>query len=436
VVNVDTSVGGTGIARVQLTPTLGAHTIKLSWVSGNARVIGVGFWNSTISGFLPIAVAQGGINLWANAAQSYANWQTFLGWVTPDVITFEMKDSQVDAAAQPGYTGTPALTAFNSWLTAVKNASTVNAGPDVIIIGSTPASNNGPQLLMNKAQAALAATYQPGLNAFGWDGYTPLGDYANVLAMGWQNDGTHLDWKAQNFLASLLARDVGLLDLASQVEARDVNASTAILSTSVKVTGTTPSSPPLTLLAATPDIKLMSGRNIIIRRGDDSATVAQFSSTGGSDNILPQYSRIGDSAKPFLMGSDPQYLGVGQAGNLTQSRDIYLRSVIMQPGANAAASGSVSVDFTNAALWELTLTGNITALSFANVNGVAGWLIELHFIQDATGSRTLAGANASIKWAGGSSPTLTTTAGRRDVFQFRKLAGPIYVEVARSMNVG
>lgn len=92
-----------------------------------------------------------------------------------------------------------------------------------------------------------------------------------------------------------------------------------------------------------------------------------------------------------------------------------------------------TVDFSSAGYAELTLTGNITSLAFSG--GVADTMVELHLIQDGTGSRTLSGAAASIKWAGGTAPTLTTTAGRRDIFRFRN-NGSAWLEVSRSMNVG
>ncbi|MGA5426615.1 hypothetical protein ACPCVL_07425 [Streptomyces koyangensis] len=82
----------------------------------------------------------------------------------------------------------------------------------------------------------------------------------------------------------------------------------------------------------------------------------------------------------------------------------------------------------------LTLTGNVTSFPFSNPQSQRQE-VEVHFLQDATGSRTLAGVSSLIKWAGGTAPTLTTTASRRDIFRFRYVAGSYY-EVSRSMNVG
>lgn len=100
----------------------------------------------------------------------------------------------------------------------------------------------------------------------------------------------------------------------------------------------------------------------------------------------------------------------------------------------ANTSGAVTVDLSTTPLQVLTLTGNVTSFAFANpANHRQN--IEIHLLQDATGSRTLSGSNASIKWAGGTAPTLTTTASRRDIFRFRYISG-VYYELGRSMNVG
>mgnify|MGYP000679868765 CR=1 FL=1 len=173
--NVDTSSGAPslGIGRTVINPSIGAHTVTIAWVSGNVRIIGVGFIDSTRTGFIPISVSQGGINLSSVSDLAFANWQTFLGWVTPDVITFEMKDSQVDSGALPGTSGPYAFTKLRKWLDAINGASTDNAGPDVILIGSTPASNDtGQQLAVNQGLAALAKTYQPTTNVIAW-GHRP-----------------------------------------------------------------------------------------------------------------------------------------------------------------------------------------------------------------------------------------------------------------------
>lgn len=74
--------------------------------------------------------------------------------------------------------------------------------------------------------------------------------------------------------------------------------------------------------------------------------------------------------------------------------------------------------------------GNITIA--APVNAKRGHRLEISVIQDATGSR-LVTWNAIYKFAGAASPTLTTTASRRDTFRF-VFNGTTWEETARTLN--
>lgn len=73
----------------------------------------------------------------------------------------------------------------------------------------------------------------------------------------------------------------------------------------------------------------------------------------------------------------------------------------------------------------VTLTGNVTSWSI--INPQPGQHVVITFVQDATGSRTLASAASNIKFmpasylgaSPGSAPTLTTTANKRDTLMFR-----------------
>lgn len=102
------------------------------------------------------------------------------------------------------------------------------------------------------------------------------------------------------------------------------------------------------------------------------------------------------------------------------------------PAAIFNVSGTMLIDGFRANTFVATLVGNVTTLYFSNLK--PSQIIEIHFVQDATGGRTLSGVNANIKLAGGAL-TLTTTAGRRDIVRFRNVRGTLY-EIGRSMNVG
>lgn len=74
--------------------------------------------------------------------------------------------------------------------------------------------------------------------------------------------------------------------------------------------------------------------------------------------------------------------------------------------------------------------GNAT-LTFSNPPP-AGSLVTVVLVQDGTGSRTVTWP-ATVKWSGGTAPTLTTTASKRDVFQFM-WDGSFYWAVAQTLN--
>lgn len=63
----------------------------------------------------------------------------------------------------------------------------------------------------------------------------------------------------------------------------------------------------------------------------------------------------------------------------------------------------------------ITLTGTVASLGFTNPAN--GQILTLEVVQDSTGSRTVT-EWTNVMWAGGTAPTLTTTAGATDVLRF------------------
>jgi hypothetical protein len=76
---------------------------------------------------------------------------------------------------------------------------------------------------------------------------------------------------------------------------------------------------------------------------------------------------------------------------------------------------TVTFDLSVSDWHQLTLGGNRT---LALANATTGQQFTLILIQDGTGSRTVTWFS-TIKWPGGTAPTLTTTAGGIDVFTFK-----------------
>ena len=75
---------------------------------------------------------------------------------------------------------------------------------------------------------------------------------------------------------------------------------------------------------------------------------------------------------------------------------------------------TVTFDLDTSSTHTVTLGGNRT-LALSNADAGQKFIIRL--VQDATGSRTVTWFS-TIKWAGGVTPTLTTTANKTDVFGF------------------
>lgn len=95
-----------------------------------------------------------------------------------------------------------------------------------------------------------------------------------------------------------------------------------------------------------------------------------------------------------------------------------------------SGSGTVTLDMSVSDFHLLTLTGNPT-LAVSNVGNIR--LFSLILAQDATGSRTVTWFSG-ISWAGGSPPTLTATASKRDVFNFVNLGGGAYLGSVAGQN--
>jgi len=94
--------------------------------------------------------------------------------------------------------------------------------------------------------------------------------------------------------------------------------------------------------------------------------------------------------------------------------------------ANGTSGATDTIDLTDGNVHNVTLTANCT-FTFSNppASGTSG-SFTLFLNQDGTGSRT-ATWPGSVKWAGGTAPTLTTTASRTDILVFTTIdAGTIW----------
>lgn len=105
----------------------------------------------------------------------------------------------------------------------------------------------------------------------------------------------------------------------------------------------------------------------------------------------------------------------------------------MQGLVTAADAATVTFDFNLAHTQQVTIGGNRTfAINTANM--AIGLWFRIFVNQDATGSRTVTWFN-TVRWPGGSPPTLTTTTGKTDMFDFVCIATGSYLNVNVSQNM-
>jgi len=79
----------------------------------------------------------------------------------------------------------------------------------------------------------------------------------------------------------------------------------------------------------------------------------------------------------------------------------------------ANSSTAITLALTNGTVQIITLTGNAT---ITMPTAVSGKSFIMYLKQDATGSRTVTWS--TVKWAGGTAPTITSTASRQDILSF------------------
>ena len=80
---------------------------------------------------------------------------------------------------------------------------------------------------------------------------------------------------------------------------------------------------------------------------------------------------------------------------------------------SANSSTAITLALTNGTVQIITLTGNAT---ITMPTATSGKSFIMYLKQDGTGSRTVTWS--TVKWAGGTNPTITATASRQDIYSF------------------
>ena len=142
-----------------------------------------------------------------------------------------------------------------------------------------------------------------------------------------------------------------------------------------------------------------------------------------------------------LAGTTATWTGAATHAAITMGDSILTTPIIKDYSETVYAGGNTSTAVTlaetngNVQTW--TMTGNCTFTMPSGAGLQAGSSLTLILTQDGTGSRT--GAFTGVKWAGGTAPTLTTTATTGiDIITFHTFNGgasPVWYGFASGMDM-
>lgn len=151
--------------------------------------------------------------------------------------------------------------------------------------------------------------------------------------------------------------------------------------------------------------------------------------TSNNDETAALAAKVGINSSAVTTSHDYKLSGVtgtdkavSKTGTETLTNKTLTNPVLTKPTVNGSTNAlttdtdgaTVTFNLSASNIHQVTLGGNRTlALS----NASTGQCFVIRLIQDATGSRTVTWFS-TIKWAGGTAPTLTTTASKTDVFGF------------------
>lgn len=153
---------------------------------------------------------------------------------------------------------------------------------------------------------------------------------------------------------------------------------------------------------------------------DDLNAINLGGGTGGSFDIVSLTEDDTNTSSDYF----PKYDGANKKIKLIDLKN---------PGISTLTDGAtITLNLSEPErFFSVTLGGN---RQLAILNAKPGMEFWLDLIQDGTGSRTVSWWS-TINWPGGSAPTLTTTAGKRDCFLFKCTATNTFVCLHQQQNV-
>nr|ANO58168.1 putative tail fiber protein [uncultured Gammaproteobacteria bacterium] len=162
--------------------------------------------------------------------------------------------------------------------------------------------------------------------------------------------------------------------------------------------------------------KLVGGTNVTLTEGSDGGNETLTIASTDTDTTYTAGATLSLATTTFS-------LNLANANEWTKTQNFNSTSLTFD--------ATQDWDLSSNQVCDLTLTANTTFDAPTNLKD--GGFYSITLIQDGTGSRT-ASWNTVFKWAGGTAPTLTTTASAKDIMVFRSDGTNMY-EVGRQLNV-
>lgn len=130
------------------------------------------------------------------------------------------------------------------------------------------------------------------------------------------------------------------------------------------------------------------------------------------ENTLVVNNNSAGSAKVGIGTSTPTH-SLDVDGNI-RCRDLYLESV----SSPSIVSSGLTLNLSNSQLFTVNLNSNISTVTISNTPTTSGVAVGFSLIFTADGTARSVTWPSGIKWAGGTSPALTSTSGKIDVLSF------------------
>lgn len=171
-----------------------------------------------------------------------------------------------------------------------------------------------------------------------------------------------------------------------------------VMSASPTLTGT------ITAAAAT-----LSG-NLLL----SNTTASQALFTDGSKNVV---SNAITGTGNVVMSASPTFTGTAVLASATVSGSLKSGNYHLEPSEVNIGNSSTSftADWSSGSAQLVTMTGNVTSITFSNP--VTGGAYVLR-VATGAGGFTATGWPGTVKWSGGTAPTITATASKVDLINF------------------